>query len=143
MTSKFESEVQVRPSDIDAHQHVHNSKYLDYVLTARFDQIREYYKIPIEEYEKHGWTWVIRSLEIEYRRPLVLGDTALVRTWVIGIGNKKGGRRARSLANIGFEIANAGSGKLAAKGSIIYVMIDVNTGRPVEIPDWVIEKHNI
>ena len=33
--TKFETEMQVRPDDIDMFQHVHSSKYLDYVLAAR------------------------------------------------------------------------------------------------------------
>ena len=31
----FATEMQVRPDDIDMHRHVHNSRYLDYVLAAR------------------------------------------------------------------------------------------------------------
>ncbi len=33
--SKFETELQVRPDDIDMNQHVHGSRYMDYVLAAR------------------------------------------------------------------------------------------------------------
>ena len=33
--SKFESELAVRPDDIDLYQHVHSTRYLDYVLAAR------------------------------------------------------------------------------------------------------------
>jgi len=35
--SKFETEMQVRPDDIDLFQHVHSSRYMDYVLAARYD----------------------------------------------------------------------------------------------------------
>lgn len=34
---KFDTELAVRPDDIDMNNHVHNSKYLDYVLAARYD----------------------------------------------------------------------------------------------------------
>ena len=37
--SRFETELQVRPDDIDMNQHVHNSRYFDYVLAARYDQM--------------------------------------------------------------------------------------------------------
>src|ERR1019366_6508676 len=37
--SKFETELAVRPDDIDLYQHVHSTRYLDYVLAARFDQM--------------------------------------------------------------------------------------------------------
>ncbi|MFA5803318.1 MAG: hypothetical protein WC879_01620 [Melioribacteraceae bacterium] len=35
MFSIFETEIIVRPDDIDMNNHVHNSKYLDYLLTLR------------------------------------------------------------------------------------------------------------
>ena len=35
--SKFETELAVRPDDIDLYQHVHSTRYLDYVLAARFE----------------------------------------------------------------------------------------------------------
>ena len=34
----FETELRVRPDDIDMFQHAHNSKYFDYVLAARYEQ---------------------------------------------------------------------------------------------------------
>ena len=37
--SKFETELSVRPDDIDLYQHVHSTRYLDYVLAARFEQM--------------------------------------------------------------------------------------------------------
>ncbi len=143
MPTKFETEITVRPSDIDANRHVHNTVYFDYVLAARYDQMKRCYKMPMDEFDRRGWSWVVRSASIEHKRPLALGDTAVVRTWVEGIGDRAGGKRARSLVTIGFEIDNKQSGKLAARGTITYVMVDVATGRPVEIPDFVIERYSI
>ena len=39
--SKFETELLVRPDDIDLYQHVHSTRYLDYVLAARFEQMEK------------------------------------------------------------------------------------------------------
>src|SRR3989304_5562489 len=80
--SKFESELQVRPDDIDMNQHVHNSRYFDYVLAARYDQMGRCYKMPMEEFIKLGFGWVVRASFVEYKRPLGLGDHFTVRTWV-------------------------------------------------------------
>jgi len=143
MPSRFETDVVVRPDDIDGNRHVHNTIYLDYVLAARLDQMRRCYKMPMEEFEENGWSWVVRKATIEHKRPLRLGDTARVRTWVEGIGDPAGGKRARSLCTISFEIENAASGKLSAKGQITYVMVDAATGRPIDIPETVIERYSI
>ena len=50
MNSIFESEIAIRPDDIDLNNHVHNTKYLDYVLAARFDQMIKYYKMTMKDY---------------------------------------------------------------------------------------------
>lgn len=39
----FETEVAVRPGDIDLHGHVHSPEYLSYFLAARFDQMKRCY----------------------------------------------------------------------------------------------------
>src|SRR4051812_25385784 len=80
--SKFETELQVRPNDIDMNQHVRASRYFDYVLTARFEQMERCYKMPMEEFTKLGFAWFVRESHIEYKRPLRMGEWFIVRTWV-------------------------------------------------------------
>jgi len=45
MYSTFETEIIVRPDDIDMNNHVHYSKYLDYLLAARYEQMHKDYKM--------------------------------------------------------------------------------------------------
>ena len=80
--SKFESEMQVRPDDIDMNRHVHNARYFDYVLAARYDQMARCYGMPMEEFLAHGFGWVVRTAHVQYKRPLGLGDWMIVRTWI-------------------------------------------------------------
>src|SRR2546428_1031407 len=81
--SAFESELQVRPDDIDMNNHVHNSRYFDYVLAARYDQMERCYGMSMEEFLKHHYGWVINTAFVEYKRPLLLGDRFIVKTWII------------------------------------------------------------
>src|SRR2546423_5307566 len=83
--SRFETEVQVRPDDIDMNQHVHGSRYFDYVLAARYDQMARCYKMSMEEFLSAGLGWFIKTAHLEYKRPLRLGDQLLIRTWVVEI----------------------------------------------------------
>jgi YbgC/YbaW family acyl-CoA thioester hydrolase len=133
--SKFESELQVRPDDIDMYQHVHSSRYMDYVLAARFDQMERCYGMPMAEFQKMGYGWVIASTQMNFRRPLVLGDRMTVRCWIekfslIGL-------------RLQFEIDRRADGKRACDGWFEYVMVSVETGRPARIPDSVRQKYSI
>ena len=85
MGTKFETEMQVRPDDIDMNQHVHASRYMDYVLAARYDQMARCYQMAMEEFLQLGFGWFVSMAQIEYKRPLGLGDHFIVRTWVAEI----------------------------------------------------------
>lgn len=69
MNSIFETEVTIRPDDIDMNKHLHSSKYQDYLFTARFDQMKNNYKMSMQEFMKNGYSWVVSEFKIEYKRP--------------------------------------------------------------------------
>lgn len=133
--SKFETELQVRPDDIDMYQHVHSSRYMDYVLAARFEQMERCYKMPMTEFQRHGYGWFMAATQMNFRRALGLGDFFIVRTWIekfnlIGL-------------RVQFEIDRKSDGKRSCDGWCDYVMISVENARPVRIPDWILKKYSI
>ena len=133
--TKFATELQVRPDDIDMNQHVHASRYFDYVLAARYDQMARCYRMPMEEFTKLGLGWYVRSSFIEYKRPLFLGDWFKVTTWVEEIAGQN--------VKVQFEIARKANGKLSSEGYCAYTMVNLATGRAEAIPDWILEKYSI
>jgi YbgC/YbaW family acyl-CoA thioester hydrolase len=133
--SRFESELQVRPDDIDMNQHVHNSRYFDYVLAARYDQMARCYRMPMEEFLQAGYGWVVKTAHVQYKRPLNLGDWMIVRTWIEEL--VKDGVKVR------FEIIKKAGGKLSADGYFDYTMVSLATGRAELIPGWIREKYAI
>ena len=133
--TKFETEMQVRPDDIDMNQHVHGSRYQDYVLAARYDQMARCYQMAMEEFLKIGLGWFTSMAHIEYKRPLQLGDHFIVRTWVEEIF--KDGVR------VDFEIVKKPRGKLACCGWLSYTMVNLKTGRAETIPDWIRAKYSV
>jgi YbgC/YbaW family acyl-CoA thioester hydrolase len=135
MPTTFESHFQVRPDDIDMNQHVHNSTYFDYVLAARYDQMKRCYGMPMEDFLRLGYGWVVRIAHVEYKRPLGLGDHFIVRTWIEEM--------KRFGVIVQFEIERSGDNATACQGWFDYVMIDTATGRPQEIPEFIIEKYSI
>jgi len=133
--SSFDTEIFVRPDDIDMNNHVHNSKYLDYVLTARYEQMRENYKMPMDEFIARGYGWVVSSAQIAYKRAVKLGDKIIVRTQVGGWNGAQ--------ITINFSIFFKENEKVASEGVIIYTLISLASGRPARIPEDVVEKYTI
>ena len=135
LRSRFETEMLVRPDDIDMNQHVHNSKYFDYVLAARYDQMARCYRMPMEEFLAHGFGWVVKTAHVRYQRPLGLGDLMVVRTWIDEIG--------RDSVTVQFQIQRQKTGKLCADGYFDYTMISLATGRGEPIPAWIAAKYAV
>lgn len=133
--TRFETELVVRPDDIDMNQHVHNSRYFDYVLAARYDQMARGYKMSMEEFIQAGFGWVVRTAHIDFKRPLVMGDTVRVTTWVDDV--------AKQSVKVCFQIHRIASGKLASDGYFDYTMINLQTGRGETIPAWIVEKYSV
>ncbi|MDB5060781.1 MAG: thioesterase [Mucilaginibacter sp.] len=133
--SSFETEHRVRPDDIDMFQHVHNSKYFDYVLAARYEQMETCYGMSMEKFMERGFGWVVRTAHVEYKRALTMGDYFLVKTGIESI-NDKGCR-------VAFTITSKATKKISCDGYFDYVMIDMASGRGVKVPEDVIEHYGI
>jgi YbgC/YbaW family acyl-CoA thioester hydrolase len=130
---RFDTEMIVRPDDIDMNNHVHNSKYLDYVLFARYDQMKRCYGMSMDAFTSQGWVWVVKSCYVEFKRPLGVGEHIVVRTWLDSYG--------KSDVKVGFEILKKEGMKISSNGYFLNTMIDQKTGRPVAIPESVIRQY--
>ena len=133
--SKFETELRVRPDDIDMYQHVHSSRYMDYVLAARFDQMEHGYKMPMAEFAQLGYGWFMATAHMNFKSPLGLGDRFVVRTWIekftlIGV-------------KVQFQIVRLADQKLSCDGWFDYVMVSLETGRAVRIPESIRSKYSV
>ncbi len=133
--SIFETEIIVRPDDIDMNNHVHNSKYLDYIQAARFIQMRDNYKVPMEEYHSLGLNWFASAVNIEFKRALKFGDIALVKTQV--------GEWSGAQVTINVWVYNKATNKIAVEGKMLYTLVSISSGRPTRIPEDIIERHKI
>ena len=133
--SKFETELAVRPDDIDLYQHVHSTRYLDYVLAARFDQMERCYGVPMQKFLELGFGWVVRAGHLEFKRPLGMGEWFTVRTWVDDISS--------DTVKVHFEIRKRTNGKCTCDGWFNYTMINLATGRAEPIPDWIAAKYYV
>lgn len=129
----YESELRVRPDDIDMYNHVHNSKYFDYVLAARYDQMERCYGLGMEKFIERGFGWLVRTVYMDYKRPLKMSDYFLVKTGIVSIDEKK--------CKVHFEIISKMTNKTCCDGWFDFVLIDLKTNKGVLIPKDVIEHY--
>lgn len=133
--STFESEFRVRPDDIDMNKHVHNSKYLDYVLAARYDQMERCYGMSMEEFMALGYSWVQSKATIEYKRALKPGDYFTVSTAIKEF-------KSHGVIVV-FSIKNTQTQKVCCLGEMDYTLITTATEKAAKVPDWIIDKYTI
>ena len=133
--SRFKTTYRVRPDDIDMFRHVHNSKYFDYVMAARYDQMELFYDMRMEEFMSNGYGWVVKTAHIDYKRPLIMGQEFSVETGIESI-NSKGCR-------VTFEIKIIKSNKVSCEGWFDYTLIDIETGRSAKVTQEMIDKYSI
>ncbi|MFN5218161.1 MAG: acyl-CoA thioesterase [Sphingomonadales bacterium] len=134
-TEIYTTRLQVRPDDIDMFGHVHSSRYMDYVLAARFEQMERCYRMPMQEFLVHNLGWYLSATELRFQRPLKLGDFMDVQTCIAETG-------AASI-RVDFQILTVPNAKISCKGWAEYVLVDVKTGRPKPIPDWIIKRYSL
>jgi len=103
MYNTYETELRVRPDDIDMYNHVHNSRYFDYVMAARYDQMERCYGIGMDKFLEKGMGWLVRGVYMDYKRALKMSDYFLVRTGIESINTKK--------CRVHFEILNKATKK--------------------------------
>jgi YbgC/YbaW family acyl-CoA thioester hydrolase len=133
--SIFETRLSVRPDDIDMHQHVHNSRYLDYVLAARLDQMDRCYQMSMEAFFERRLTWFVKTAHVDHHRALKMGDGILVRTSVSEIGKRE--------VTVNWEILRERDEKLSADGYCRYTLVNRTSGRPQTIPEDVIKVYSV
>jgi acyl-CoA thioester hydrolase len=115
----LEVELTIRTYEIDFAGHVSNIVYLQWLEIAR-TELLEAIGLPIPEIVAQGFAPVVARTEIEYRRPLVLGDPVRV-----GLAITK----MRSLsALIEFEVASGDT--IAATARQLGVFVSTATGKP-------------
>lgn len=71
----------VRFQDCDPFNHLNNSKYIDYFINAREDQLLENYQFDIFEIARNAQlSWVIGSHQIAYLKPALLMEEIVIES---------------------------------------------------------------
>lgn len=81
---QIESQMKVRFPDCDPFNHLNNSKYIDYIINAREDQLLKYYDFDVYELaKKTGNTWVVAQSQIAYLASAELMEVVTIQSSLI------------------------------------------------------------
>lgn len=120
-----------QPSDIDELGHVNNAVYVTWVQDAGvahwFDKAPDALKARVH--------WVCLRHEIDYREPVLEGETVEVRTW---LGKASGPRFDRHV-----DIRKPGAKRFSCQAKTSWAMVDSRTGRPLRVGRDVLEAFDL
>ncbi len=123
----FSTRFRVRYAEIDGQRIVFNSRYLEYADVA----VTEFWEwTGIAEALPEVWPTTefnVRRTEIDYLKPFRLGDTIEAFVRIEKLGTTSLTKR--------FELAHAETGELHTVITMVSVHVDLETGRPVALPD--------
>ena len=88
----MQTKIKVRGFHLDVYQHVNNARYLEFLEEARWDGLEN--SESFQWLTAHNIAFVVVNININYRRPAVLGDVLTVTSQ--GATAKREERRAQS-----------------------------------------------
>jgi acyl-CoA thioester hydrolase len=117
---------QVEWRDIDMMWHVNNAMYLAYIEDAGI-HVAEAYGWPMQRMADEGFGLFARQHRIEYRIPAMLGDEVAITTWISDV--------QRSSVIRHYALQRTSDNALLARARTRWVWVDLNSGRPIRIPE--------
>ena len=89
MKKLLESKVKIRFPDCDPFNHLNNSRYLDYMINAREDQLLENYGFDVYKVAKEtGLSWVVAQNQIAYLFPAFLMEEVVIESQLLQVNDK-------------------------------------------------------
>jgi YbgC/YbaW family acyl-CoA thioester hydrolase len=85
----LESTTKVRFHDCDPYNHLNNSRYIDYIVTARGDQLLDNYGFDMYALaRKERVGWVSAQTQISYLSPALLAEEVTIQTQLLAYSEK-------------------------------------------------------
>jgi acyl-CoA thioester hydrolase len=117
--------------DVDPAQHVNNAKYFTYMEESGI-QAAAQFGVSMNDHLQNGYGSVARETRIEYKHPAVLGDMLEITTYLSNLRSVRATRH--------FIIRRQSDQELLAQAYVVWVFIDIHTGRPVRLPEAVAQQ---
>ena len=117
--------------DIDELGHVNNVVYVRWVQEAGVDHWRAVAPPAMQDTR----FWVCLRHEVDYREPVLEGETVEIRTW---LGAVSGPRFDRHV-----DIRKPGAKRFSCRARTVWAQIDRESGRPLRVHDDVLEAFGL
>ncbi|WP_336295969.1 YbgC/FadM family acyl-CoA thioesterase [Cronobacter dublinensis] len=126
----MQTQIKVRGYHIDVYQHVNNARYLEFLEEARWDGLEndESFKWMMA----HNIAFIVVNININYRRPAVLGDVLTITSEMKQLNGKSG--VLSQVITLGPE------DEVVADALITFVCVDLNTQKALPIEGELREK---
>ncbi|NJM99024.1 MAG: acyl-CoA thioesterase [Phormidesmis sp. RL_2_1] len=133
----FEYPIRVQPHHTDYSGVVWHGSYITWLESARVECLRAA-GIPFEHLVNSGYDLPVVRLDLRYRQPLMLGDSAIVKTRLAPMA----GLRLNWLYEIEMTAAHLASAQLCLAGQITLVTVSVSSRKvlrrlPTEVKEMV------
>ncbi|KAA5970134.1 thioesterase family protein [Pantoea sp. M_9] len=119
----MQTTIKVRGYHLDVYQHVNNARYLEFLEEARWQWL--------EEADAFNWlmaqklAFVVVNININYRRPAVLGDCLVIESDVSQLSSRSG--------IIAQRVLLADDRTVVADALLTFVCIDLRTQKAVPL----------
>jgi acyl-CoA thioester hydrolase len=123
-----ETKLRVRYAEIDAQGHVNNAVYLSYFEVGRVEWLRAA-GLSYRELEAQGYGIVVVEVLAHYRRAAFFDDELTLRTELADL----------SRASMRFEYVVSRDGELLVTGHTRHACVDLATGKPIRVPEELLE----
>ncbi len=126
MTPVFDLHHDVADDEIDAQNHVHNLRYLQWTLWAARDHSAAG-GWDATAALRRGLGWVVRSHEVTYRAAAVAGDGLVIRTWISELSRFATRRK--------YVICRPADRRVLARVETRWVFVDLRIHKAVAVPE--------
>lgn len=129
MNKILESKIKIRFQDCDPFNHLNNSKYIDYFINAREDQLIENYDLDIYKVAfKQGVGWVVGLNQISYLKPVLTMEMIVIETQLINYSSQS--------IQVELRMYNENKTELKAVMWSKFVHIDMRTQRATKHSEY-------
>ncbi|MEZ2602135.1 YbgC/FadM family acyl-CoA thioesterase [Kluyvera intermedia] len=119
----MQTQIKVRGYHMDVYQHVNNARYLEFLEEARWDGLES--SAGFQWMSANNIAFVVVNININYRRPAVLGDLLTVTSKVQQLNAKSG-----VLSQV---VMLEPEGQVVADALITFVCIDLKTQKALAL----------